>query len=381
MIRREDAPESAMNINAIRQAYECRALVAVVAGEDHPLYPCKPPHPYAVLDWFRITDVWGEMHITKVGQNPVRIWRIRLEKADLAKPSWWTCHLDGEATVLPSPEIYTTSRSCSDCLAESKDMFTAGWTCLNHKCSLFFRFPSIGADLDISTLAYTDAFLNERSPFIGPLPKLKPDIPSFAGLHGTEKVLRGGFVCPDCGYCSRRIYWNRLACENCPYQLESVMLPYPDDNLAREEAVFDKSMARRRKQKKIKIILVRRDKTGEILAQETEQAEDNGQIEDRDADETDGMDIVPEEPHTKEADVSPKVVKGDEPFSTVINPDSIKIAQTLIAGPYRVRQYFLPGPGGNIIGSFALFIRTHTSTRRRTDQTTCFASWNLPTLD
>lgn len=262
MVCCEDALEKAMNINGIRKAHECRALVAVVAGEDH------------------------------------------------------------AAAALPRARRFSL----------------AGWTCLNHKCNSFFQLPSIGTEVDVNPLTYTDAFLNERTPFIGPLPKLKPDIPSFSGLHGTEKFLRRGFVCPECGHCSRRIYWNRFTCEDCPYQLESVMLPYPKHILlAEEEAIFNSRMARRRKQKN-KINVVRKDNYEELQAHEDEVGREvDVKTEGHDADdrETDDMDIVPEEPHTdattedanmeheNETIASAKVVNEDETFSITLNPSTI----------------------------------------------------------
>ncbi|KAM7222874.1 hypothetical protein V8F06_001772 [Rhypophila decipiens] len=308
-VRCEDAPDDAANIKAIRLAYECRALIAVVAGEDHPLYPCKPPHPYAVLDWFHITDLWAEMHVTREGHKPVRVWRMRFEKADLSKPSWWTPPTGEEPSSTAAYSYQTSTQRCKKCGVESKEIFKAGlWTCLNHTCASFFKFPP-RRRVQVNKLEYTDAFLNERNPFVGPLPPLRPELPRFDGLHGTEKLLRHGFVCPQCGNCNRRVFWNRFSCENCPYKLESVMLPYPWEDLAKEEMVFEQLIARRRKKKPVKIVLVRR-----------------------------------------------QLGKGDEPFSTILNRDSITITQTLYFGSYKVRQYFLPDPEGNIIGSFALFI-------------------------
>lgn len=147
------------------------------------------------------------------------------------------------------------------------------------------------------------------------------------------------------------------------------MLPYPDDSLAIEEAIFDERVARRRKQKKIKIIVARKDTPEQLHTQEDEiDQEVDIKIEDDDADDwkVDHTDIVPEESQvvTKTEDieerdeppVSIRVVNENGPFSTILNTDSIKITQTLITGPYKVRQYFLSGPDGNIIGSFALFI-------------------------
>ncbi|KAK3330470.1 hypothetical protein B0H66DRAFT_612078, partial [Apodospora peruviana] len=276
---------------------------------------CKPPHPYAVLDWFHITDVWGELHVIREGQDPVRVWRIRLEKADLFKQSWWIAHAKSQTPRTPSPSTAHNRaplRPCPSCLETSNVIFTAGWTCLNNNCDSFFKFPATandGEEIPINELAYAETFLHERTPFLGiDIPPLDPGLPDFAGLHGTEKVLRRGFVCPDCGHCNRRIYWNRLACENCPYKLETIMQPYPDDELETDNPKFDELMAKRRKQKKASLAVLG--------------AKD--------------------------------VAAG--PVATRINNNCICVTQHLMLGRYQVRQYFLPDPEGTIVGSFSLFI-------------------------
>ncbi|KAK0628598.1 hypothetical protein B0T17DRAFT_588674 [Bombardia bombarda] len=290
MVRLEDATDDAMNIKAIRKAHENRALIAVVA------------------------DVWGEMQITLAGHNPVRVWRIRLEKANLYKPSWWATEDGQQPTASAGEKPCVPFKHCDDCNIESKEIFSTGWTCLNHKCNSFFKFPPETGEIDVNELAYTEAFFNKRHPFTGPLPLLKPEIPSSTGLHGTEKVLRRGFVCPDCGCCSRQIFWNRLVCEHCAFTVKATMLPYPKDALENETAMFDLRMERRRKQN--------RAKKGSV-----------SQIEE-----------VKEE----KVDVTE--------LATRINRSCVQLTQDLALGQYKVRQYYLPDPEGNIIGSFTLFV-------------------------
>ncbi|KAK3365209.1 hypothetical protein B0T24DRAFT_428302 [Lasiosphaeria ovina] len=309
MVRLRDASDSSPNIKAFRNAQKNRTLIAVIAGEDHPLYPCQPPYPYAVLDYFVVSDVWAEK------RNGIRVFRVRYEKADLQKPSWWTAHRDAYG---PAPSslhaIKTTWKTCSECGKSSKLIYTIGWTCLNHDCACFFKRPAIKtediikiedgdtemrSDEDMpEDLEYNEAFLCERAPFIGPIPPLRPPMAETEGRHGTELALRRGFVCPDCGCCNRRVYWNRWLCENCNRTWDAPMAHYPLSLLEKEVAEFDRLMTKRRE-------------TNLVI---------------------------------------------DDQLATRLNRTCLNGTQTITLGSYTARQYFLPDPSGNIIGSFTLLM-------------------------
>ncbi|KAK4137082.1 hypothetical protein BT67DRAFT_448305 [Trichocladium antarcticum] len=229
MIRKKDANDKAAAVCSIRNTYRDKGLVAVIA----------------VLGYFHITDMWKEKQIPIGGQDAVMIWRIRFEKADLSTPSWWAT--DGAAAtqtdVLPKAPVKT----CQVCGTDSKEIFTVGWFCLNQDCKDYYMFPD-GDFVRFKDQAYTQAFIQERTPFVGEIPHIKPPVPTHNGLHGTEKSLRGGFVCPDCGCCNRRVYWNRWVCENkdCQYTRPAPMLPYPKELLQQENVKFDKHVESRR---------------------------------------------------------------------------------------------------------------------------------------
>ncbi|KAK3694575.1 hypothetical protein B0T22DRAFT_496957 [Podospora appendiculata] len=286
MFRREDAIDDALNIKAIRKTHQNGSLVAVVA------------------------DVWGEMQVVQAGYKAVRVWRVRLEKADLGKPSWWADQrsqtimtTDGNETHSTAESTRAPSTECSHCNISSKEIFKTGWTCLNHTCDGFFNFAGKKDAIDISKLTYTKAFLSERTQFQGVVPSLMPPIPSSEGFHGTEKVLRRGFVCADCGCCNRRHFWNRWFCENCGFTLEATMQPYPDHVLEEETSKFDGLMSRRRRQNTVN--------------------QDDCEV---------------------------------DLLATRLSHKVIRLMQHLSFGRYKARQYFLPDIDGNIIGSFTLFI-------------------------
>jgi hypothetical protein len=279
-------------------------------GEGHPLYPSCCPHPYAVLGYFHITDVWKEKQVPEGAQMPVKIWRMRFEKANLAEPSWWAP--EGAYTVgsnVPVDlSVKTRVVTCGQCNTPSKEIFTSGWFCLNSACDHYFVYAT-GGSVDIPCLAYNQEFLNERTPFVGEIPSIIPATPDPTGLHGTEIALRRGYVCPDCGCCNRRVYWNHWECENneCDYACNALMRPYPEDLLKLENTTFDFKMNKKRNNQGVN------DNT----------LNHNGFLHD--------------------------------PLATIYNRDCLPLSQTLTLGGYNVRQYYLPNSEGKILGSFSIF--------------------------
>lgn len=259
--------------------------------------------------------MWKEKQIPKGAQTPVAIWRIRFEKADLAEPSWWIPkgQAPTEADISAGLSLKTPVETCSTCGISSKEIFTAGWFCLNNKCKNYYVFPT-GKSVDLVGLTYTSTFLNQRTLFIGKIPSVTPPIPSHEGLHGTELAVRRGFVCPDCGSCNRRIYWNNWVCENpnCQFIREAPMRPYPAENLDKENERFDKLMVKRREHW--------------------------------------GVNYNP----LKNAD------RIHDPLASHYNRGLLPYSQTLTEGGHLIRQYFLNDAAGKILGSFSIFSSTET---------------------
>ncbi|KAL2017379.1 hypothetical protein VTK56DRAFT_2259 [Thermocarpiscus australiensis] len=331
MVRTRSSSDTATNVRSFKNAYELKSLVAVIAGENQPLYPCQPPHPYAVLGYFHITDMWKAKQIPEGTQNAIEIWRVRLEKADLTEPSWWVA--DSKDATLPDvpgdENLAAPVVTCQKCGQPSKEIFTAGWFCLNHQCDEYYTFPNGGA-INPQDLEYTKAFLCGRTHFTGEIPPIKPAMPDDTGLHGTELVLRRGFVCPECGCCNRRVYWNRWVCENkaCQFTRQAHMRPYPQTLLEEENEKFDELAEKRRKTYGV-------NKT-------------------EGADETDGVD------ETGDVNATDGVIENPlnqlyDPVATIFQRGYLWLSQTLILGGYIARQYFLPDAQGRILGSFTIF--------------------------
>lgn len=244
MIRKSDAADDHHSVSSTASALAGGAPVVLVAGEGHPLYPVVPPHPYAVLGYFRVTHFWKERQLNKLGET-VAFWRMRFEKADLDSISWWDPK--GTHSHDPSP---VSSETCNSCSVVSPTIFKNGWTCLNHNCETYFGI--IGPDDDNDALEYSDEFINHRAPkaFGRPVAPLSPSMKDLvaSGSHGTDLQARRGFVCPNCGCANRHVYWSRLVCENdqCGSSWPSHMLPCPQELMDRENAEFSDYMVKRR---------------------------------------------------------------------------------------------------------------------------------------
>ncbi|KAF6835908.1 hypothetical protein CPLU01_04011 [Colletotrichum plurivorum] len=245
--------------------------VGVILGDGYPTLSVEVEHIYNVLAFFTITDVWSERD-----ENGVRFFKIRLEKIDRSTPSWWQpedqvqhsvrprecppiqtlCSLCGEVSKqvfsqgwtclnahcsgvlsFPPDDIQQLSFAshravpmawCVMCEKGSKTIFSCGWICLNEDCDDFFHLPT-GVSRD--DLIYSEEYLQERTAHLVPIQPLAPRLPDATvdGFLGTEKEMRIGIVCPQCGGCSRRKCWNRWICENpdCSYVLDGRPRPYP----------------------------------------------------------------------------------------------------------------------------------------------------------
>jgi hypothetical protein len=198
-------------------------------GQGNKISPSKLPHYYNVLDWFHVTDVWQEKVL---GHNDARvsIWKVRLEKIELARRSWWA------AQTAPSrdDELHpvTEMHACTVCRRESKVKFNIGPACLNASCSEFFNF---GIEYDDNILDYNSTFLRERTTYTGIQPApLSPPPPTDESLeldnaYGYERLCKRGIVCQKCGCCTRRIEWKQWSCENgkCDYthRVKQLLVP------------------------------------------------------------------------------------------------------------------------------------------------------------
>jgi hypothetical protein len=192
----------------------CSLLANLLPGQGNKISPSKLPRYYNVLDWFHVTDVWQE----KVrGHNNIQVsvWKVRLEKVNLSRTSWWSPQTAPPRSAKLPPVAAT--HLCPVCRQESKVRFNLGPTCLNVACSDYFNF---GIEYDDSALDYHTAFLEERTKYLGDSPEplaprpLTDDDLARDSAYGYEKLCKRGLVCQQCGCCTRRIEWRQWSCEN-----------------------------------------------------------------------------------------------------------------------------------------------------------------------
>ncbi|KAF7862641.1 hypothetical protein EAF04_007514 [Stromatinia cepivora] len=211
---------------SFQRTMDAKLPVAMIAGQRNPICPVKLTHHFNVLDFFHITDVWCEL------QGGLKVWKVRMEKIDLTKRSWWSpvnsvAHLsqnyDGVKTVV---------QTCHACNTSCKTIYTQGWTCRSPQCEFFYSFDH---QVDVNDLQYCEDFLQERTPYTGaPPPPLRPEPVTDADLvdedvFGVEERCKQGIVCPKCHGCIRRLEWQQWTCETvgCDFTHTVTQIPVP----------------------------------------------------------------------------------------------------------------------------------------------------------
>ncbi|KAH0424541.1 hypothetical protein CcaCcLH18_11501 [Colletotrichum camelliae] len=264
-VRTENGAATEGLLRAAIAAKEQFMPVAVILGDQYPLVSFKPNHVYNVLDFFSITDIWSEVDTSTY--DGVSIWKVRLEKTDRSRPSWWDLEAQPTASTTGSPQRPRTCTSCntdsnqifsqawtclngrcdaafvfasnisvqdltfaSPCAAPlawcnhchegSKTIFADGWTCLNKACNAYFDFPT---GVVITSLTYSENFLQERTNNFLPAGfLLQPNLPGTTanGYLGTEKQMRVGWA---------------YEASDCDFVLNARPAPYPLSHVHAEE--------------------------------------------------------------------------------------------------------------------------------------------------
>ncbi|KAF6844518.1 hypothetical protein CMUS01_00996 [Colletotrichum musicola] len=233
-VRGEELTKRTISIlEACKSTMKRMLPVGVILGDGYPTLSVEVEHIYNVLAFFTITDVWSERD-----ENGVRFFKIRLEKIDRSTPSWWQPEDQNDIQQLSFASHRAVPMAwCVMCEKGSKTIFSCGWICLNEDCDDFFHLPT-GVSCD--DLTYSEEYLQERTAHLVPIQPLTPRLPDATvdGFLGTEKAMRIGIVCPQCGGCSRRKCWKRWICENpdCSYVLDGRPRPYPLSVVIAEEA-------------------------------------------------------------------------------------------------------------------------------------------------
>lgn len=175
------------------------------------------------MDWFLVTDIWYENVDNNVGA------RIRFQKLDLEKKSWWALKSSPEPHPLEQRDFNDPRiLPCKLCEKLSAKVYKVGWMCLNLECEQFWKVNEQEPGLDLG--GFHQGFLNSRTVHdnsILPHHDLKPDLLGTLGKEDeknmTIRVMWRGIVCPLCNRCIPRLHWRGWKCSeteenSCPFE-------------------------------------------------------------------------------------------------------------------------------------------------------------------
>ncbi|KAE8383316.1 hypothetical protein BDV26DRAFT_287818 [Aspergillus bertholletiae] len=201
-------------VKCLLNSMEHKVPIGVIIGKHNTVLGKVVPHPYNVMDYFRITNIWFE----RIGKRTAA--KVRYEKLNLQSKSWWA----DKGSVPPPPlgerDFVSTPNSalCSACSQRSLQVFHEGWMCLEPSCTRFFKLGGLTAP---TNLTYHPKFLSYRmvpDPTIKPHHSLIPDLLSTFDEDdasvATSRVAWKGIVCPRCCKCISRKFWNGWKCSD-----------------------------------------------------------------------------------------------------------------------------------------------------------------------
>ena len=160
---------------------------------------------------------------------------------NLKTPSW--CGIYGSPSPAATPDYATKAplKTCTTCGMASKQMFAAGWMCLNDTCK---SFSADEGKVQQGLRAWNPAFINERNKWpahikapMQPKPPL-PTNPLNGSLEDTSAKAWKGMVCRDCGRCNSRTKWDEWKCETegCSFEIPIRYTIVPRSQLAPDHA-------------------------------------------------------------------------------------------------------------------------------------------------
>ncbi|KAE8356136.1 2OG-Fe(II) oxygenase superfamily-domain-containing protein, partial [Aspergillus coremiiformis] len=201
-------------VKSVFNSMEQKIPVGIIVGHHNTVLKTKVPHPFNVLDYFRVAHVWFEI------ADGFKAAKVRFEKLDLSTKSWWAAKGALPPTPLEDRDFQSRPEStqCCGCGHSSFKIYNQGWMCLDPSCDLFF---TMGGSVAPTTLTYTQEFLNYRmtpDASIEPHHSLIPDLLSTLDEDDTStttcRVAWKGIVCPQCHKCISRRFWEGWKCSD-----------------------------------------------------------------------------------------------------------------------------------------------------------------------
>ncbi|KNG82901.1 hypothetical protein ANOM_008179 [Aspergillus nomiae NRRL 13137] len=214
LVHVKDQGQEDLLVKCLLNSMKQKVPIGIIIGEQSAVLGRTVPHPYNVMDYFRITNIWFEF------VDNHRAAKVRYEKLDLQSKSWWA----NKESLSPPPlegrdfASRPNSAECNACSHRSFQIFHQGWMCLQPSCTRFFKIGSSAAPVN---LTYHERFLSYRmapDPTIKPHHSLIPDLLSTFDEDdasvATSRVAWKGIVCPQCRKCVSRKYWSGWKCSD-----------------------------------------------------------------------------------------------------------------------------------------------------------------------
>jgi hypothetical protein len=158
--------------------------------------------------------MWLEWQPVQKDGTQYKHYMLRLERIDLASPSWWAAPDKVLSNLHKVGEFTCKTGVCGSCGTTHKKIFAEGWCCLEKTCPMFFAFADENINLD--DLHYSEDFMNERTQWEGQ--GLKPLVPSLPQIgdkeFGSEAIFKDAVICPNCRLACWRVDWDGWRCNN-----------------------------------------------------------------------------------------------------------------------------------------------------------------------
>ncbi|KAF2485111.1 hypothetical protein BDY17DRAFT_292955 [Neohortaea acidophila] len=223
MVQRKDQLIQDCQVQSVLNDMAHHNPVVVICGNRNEKAPCRMPHQYCVLDWYKPVMVWSE----KTAGKGKKVWttvKYRLERQNHRLNSPWHAPQDAAEPSLEHHEIAgeLVKRPCEHCGIEWPQVYLRAWMCLNQDCAAFWKVNHADAPYGTDGLEYNPAFLLHRAASwasggqeIEPAP-LRPALPDFGNTIGDTltHINTRGICCPECGRCNSRRLFSGWKCEN-----------------------------------------------------------------------------------------------------------------------------------------------------------------------
>ncbi|CAF9943053.1 MAG: hypothetical protein ALECFALPRED_010499 [Alectoria fallacina] len=214
----KDQSRSSKQVISLLNNQRDHVPVILIVGAKNAHCPTKVPHRYNVLGVYQVTDIWSEK-IKKMA-----VCRVRFEKIDLKTPSWFGIKGASSPTTAPDFTTKASVKTCTNCDTLSKEVFAAGWMCLNETC---VSFSTINGQAHRGPPVWNPVFIDERNKWPANVKapmQLKPALPTSmmnGSLMETSLQAWKGMVCRDCGRCNSRTKWDEWKCETegCTFEI------------------------------------------------------------------------------------------------------------------------------------------------------------------